>query len=328
MAPDANDGKPYSATYLRTLNNQLTAILNHAERYYGLSPNPAMRTVKMGGKEARTMNFWTKDEYLRFSDAMMDDPRAFVIFEVLYWTGIREGKLLALTPDSFDWKKSTMRIDKSYQRLGGRDVITDPKTPKSVRTVKLSRFLADEVRDYANHHPEIGEGDRLFPVSKHYISHAMQRGCAASGVKKIRVHDLRHSHVSLLINMGFTALAIADRHGARGDRHHLPLRPPVPECARRHGQRARRRARWILMPCPNSHRKRTISKAFRCSPEERHRIELLAKAAGVTQQEYIMAKIEDKEFTIVPDIRTFKMLRDEMRAVAGELSRLRNTGRI
>ena len=80
------------------------------------------------------------------------------------------------------------------------------------------------------------------------------------------------------------------------------------------------------MPCPNSHRKRTISKAFRCSPEERHRIELLAKAAGVTQQDYIMAKIEDKDFTIVPDVRTFKMLRDEMRAVVGELSRLRNTG--
>lgn len=80
------------------------------------------------------------------------------------------------------------------------------------------------------------------------------------------------------------------------------------------------------MPCPNSHRKRTISKAFRCSPEESHRIELLAKTAGVTQQEYIMAKIEDKGFTIIPDVRTFKMLRDEMRAVVGELSRLRNTG--
>ena len=87
---------------------QMTAILNHAERYYGLSSNPAMRTVKMGGKEARTMNFWTKDEYLRFSDATMDAPRTFVIFEVLYWTGIREGELLALTPDSFDWKKSTI----------------------------------------------------------------------------------------------------------------------------------------------------------------------------------------------------------------------------
>lgn len=80
------------------------------------------------------------------------------------------------------------------------------------------------------------------------------------------------------------------------------------------------------MPCPNYRRKRTISKAFRVSPEENERIELLAKAAGVTQQEYIMTKLEDKEFTIVPDVRTFKMLRDEMRAVVGELSRLRNTG--
>ena len=62
------------------------------------------------------------------------------------------------------------------------------------------------------------------------------------------------------------------------------------------------------MPCPNYRRKRTISKAFRVSPEENERIELLSKAAGVTQQEYIMTKLEDKEFTIVPDIRTYKML--------------------
>lgn len=54
------------------------------------------------------------------------------------------------------------------------------------------------------------------------------------------------------------------------------------------------------MPCPNYRRKRTISKAFRVSREESERIELLAKAAGVTQQEYIIAKIEDKEFTVVP----------------------------
>ncbi len=78
------------------------------------------------------------------------------------------------------------------------------------------------------------------------------------------------------------------------------------------------------MPCPNYRRKRTISKAFRVSPEENERIELLSKAAGVTQQEYIMTKLENKEFTIVPDIRTYKMLRDEMRAVYQELSRIRD----
>lgn len=78
------------------------------------------------------------------------------------------------------------------------------------------------------------------------------------------------------------------------------------------------------MPCPNYRRKRTISKAFRVSPEEKERIELLSKAAGVTQQQYIMAKLEDKEFTIVPDVRTYKKLRDEMRAVYQELCRIRD----
>lgn len=78
------------------------------------------------------------------------------------------------------------------------------------------------------------------------------------------------------------------------------------------------------MPCPNYRRKRTIPKAFRVSREESEHIELLAKAAGVTQQEYIMAKLKDREFTVVPDIRTYKMLRDSMRQIYQELCRLRD----
>lgn len=213
MSPDANDGKGYSPTYLRTVNNQLTAILNHAARFYGLNPNPAVRTMKMGSKDTKEMNFWTKEEYLKFADAMMESPMFFVIIEILYWTGIREGELLALTPASFDWSRNTMRIDKSYQRLGGRDVITDPKTPKSIRTVKLPNFLAETIRDYLSKHPKIGPDDRMFPVSKSQLSRVMKRGSEKAGVKRIRIHDLRHSHVSLLIDMGFSAVAIADRMG-------------------------------------------------------------------------------------------------------------------
>ena len=106
-----------------------------------------------------------------------------------------------------------MRIDKSYQRLKGRDVITDPKTPKSIRTIKLPKFLMEEIVDFLGRHGEIKATDRMFPVTKSYLYRAMQQGCKRSGVKKIRVHDLRHSHVSLLIDKGFTALAIADRMG-------------------------------------------------------------------------------------------------------------------
>lgn len=131
----------------------------------------------------------------------MDKPRDFVIFEILYWTGIRIGELLALTPDSFDWIRNTMRIDKSYQRLKGRDVITDPKTPKSVRTIKLPSFLVETIQDYLKKHQEIEPSDRMFPLTKNALTRAMEYGCKHSGVKRIRLHDLRHSHVSLLINM-------------------------------------------------------------------------------------------------------------------------------
>ena len=91
------DGKPWAPTYLRTVNNQLNAIFNHAERYYGLTDNPVRRVDKIGSKKGGEMQFWTKDEYLRFSEAVMDKPLSFHAFELLYWTGIRCGELLALT---------------------------------------------------------------------------------------------------------------------------------------------------------------------------------------------------------------------------------------
>lgn len=55
--------------------------------------------------------------------------------------------------------------------------------------------------------------DRIFSVTKSYLHHEMDRGAKAAGVKRIRIHDLRHSHISLLIDMGFSAVAIADRVG-------------------------------------------------------------------------------------------------------------------
>ena len=208
-----SNGKPYSATYLRTINNQLNAIFNHAERYYDLTSNPCRKVTKMGSKKGGEMNFWTKQEYLRFSEAIMDKPLSFYAFEVLYWCGIREGELLALTPADFDLDKGLLSITKSYQRLKGRDVITDPKTPKSVRVIQMPQFLTDEIRDYLKSLYKVQPDQRIFEVTKSYLHHEMDRGAKAAGVKRIRIHDLRHSHVSLLIEMGFSALAIADRVG-------------------------------------------------------------------------------------------------------------------
>lgn len=207
------NGKSYSPVYLKTVHNQLSAIFNHAVRYYNLRENPCKKAGSMGKKKNREMLFWTKEEYLKFADAMMDKPLSFYAFEMLYWCGIREGELLALTPADFDFKKGTVTINKSYQRLNRQDVITTPKTEKSNRTIKMPQFLTDEIQDYLKMLYDVGENDRMFTVTKSYLHREMDRGAKEAGVKRIRIHDIRHSAVSLLIDMGFSATAIADRVG-------------------------------------------------------------------------------------------------------------------
>ena len=207
------NGKAYSPTYLKTLHGQLSAILNHAVRFYGLKSNAASTAGCMGAEKHKEMLFWTKEEYLKFAEVMMDKPQSYYAFEVLYWCGIREGELLALTPADFDLDKGLLSITKSYQRLKGRDVITDPKTPKGVRVIQMPQCLSDEIRDCLKSLYKIQPDQRIFEVTKRYLHHEMDRGAKAAGVKRIRIHDLRHSHVSLLIELGFSALAIADRVG-------------------------------------------------------------------------------------------------------------------
>lgn len=209
---DAKDN-PYSETYLKTLHNQLSAIFNHAVRFYELKSNPAAKAGNMGKKQGKEMLFWTKEEYKKFAEVMMDKPLSYYAFQMLYWCGIRLGELLALTPADFDFEKSTVAISKSYQRLLGEDIITDPKTPKSNRIVKMPGFLCTEMQEYIKSLYHCQQDIRIFPISKSYLHHEMDRGAKEAGVKRIRVHDCRHSHISLLIDMGFSAVAIADRVG-------------------------------------------------------------------------------------------------------------------
>ena len=206
-------GKPYSKSYLKTLHNQLSAIFNHAVKFYGLKENPARTVGNMGSDKNTEMKFWTKEEYLRFAEEMMDDPLAYYCFETLYWSGIRLGELLALNLADLNLKKKTLSITKTRQRIRGKDVITDPKTPKSKRLVKLPEFLCEELADYISMQYNLQPEDPLFPVTKNYLHYKMRVGCKNLGVEKIRIHDLWHSHVSLLISQGYGAVAIADRVG-------------------------------------------------------------------------------------------------------------------
>jgi len=207
------DEAEYSPTYLKTINNQLSAIFNFARRYYGLSINPAAVAGSIGKKNAEAMQFWTRDEFRKFAAAISDKPASYAIFNTLFWTGMRSGELLALTLNDIDFEAKKISITKSFARVDGKDVISPPKTPKSRRVITAPRFLLAILKDYADRLVDYEPSDRLFEYTKHYLKSEMARGCKASGVKKIRIHDIRHSHASLLIELGFSPLLVSERLG-------------------------------------------------------------------------------------------------------------------
>ena len=135
-------------------------------RFYDLKSNPAAKAGSIGKKEADEMLFWTKDEYLKFAESMMDKPVSYYAFEMLYWCGLRMGEMLALTPQDFDFNKKTVSVSKSYQRIKGEDVITAPKTPKSNRIISLPDFLNEQVQEYISQIYEVGDNDRISPITK------------------------------------------------------------------------------------------------------------------------------------------------------------------
>ena len=203
----------YSQTYLKKINTELNSIINYAKRFYDLNTNPCGKAGTIGKAKAEEMHYWTYDEYIAFREGVKDKPLSYICFEVLYWTGMREGKLLALSPADIDLDNKTISINRTYQRIEGKDVFTSPKTRKSKRKIPIPDFLCQELSDYIQSRYMLDADERLFPITKSYLSHEMIRGCKNTGVKKIRIHDIRHSHASLLINQGCDALMLADRLG-------------------------------------------------------------------------------------------------------------------
>ena len=180
------DGKPYKPTYLKTMQSELSAIFNHAVRFYNLRENPVKKAGTIGKGKADEMDFWTKEEYLKFIECVKDKPISYYAFQILYWCGIREGELLALTPADIDFENKKLHITKSYQYINGEDIITDPKTEKSRRDVVIPDFLVEELRQFIEMLYGYGRDDRIFQITKSYLHHEMSRGAKAAGVKRIR----------------------------------------------------------------------------------------------------------------------------------------------
>ena len=187
-------GKPYSQTYLKTVNNQMSALMNYAVKHYGLSSNPCSAAGSIGKSHAEEMKFWTQEQYETFSKNIQKSALKLA-FDILFYSGIRSGELLALTPaDILPDRK--ISISKNFAKINGQELFLVPKTPRSKRKL------------YG-----IQENDRIFYFTKSALEKEIKRVAKKTGLPEIRVHDLRHSHASLLIEMGFDILEISKRLG-------------------------------------------------------------------------------------------------------------------
>ena len=206
-----NDENHYEQTYLKVIHNQMSAIMNYAVEYYNLPKNPAKKS--MGKKQAENMQFWTVNEFQTFIKTTEDDMTVNTIFNLFFFSGIREGELLALTLNDFDFDKNTVSITKTYARVKGKDIIQPPKTKKSNRVVSLPPDIMNKVKEYSTHIYGYKPKQRLFCYTKGNLHRWMTKYCEKSGVKRIRIHDLRHSHASLLVEKNVPIKAISERLG-------------------------------------------------------------------------------------------------------------------
>lgn len=203
--------KPFSQTYLKTVNNQFSAIMNYAVAHYGLPSNPCRLAGSIGKSRADEMHIWTQEQYEQFSAAIRKSS-VKLAFDILFYTGMRSGELLALTPSDI---LPTKRIDinKNFAKVKGKELFLEPKTPKAKRCISIPCFLYDDIHEYISKLYGINNGDRIFYFTKSSLEKEIKRAAEKAGLPPIRVHDLRHSHASMLIELGFTPLEIAERLG-------------------------------------------------------------------------------------------------------------------
>lgn len=202
----------YKPSTLLEWHTMLSSIFNYGIKFCGVKSNPARLAGAIGNKKSsKEIKFWTKEQFDRFIE-VVDQPEYRFFFLTLYYSGMREGECLALKPKQDIEHGKYIIIDETYRRLNGKDVFGPPKTPASTRKITMPKFWWSEYDSFVSAHYEAPE--RLFRfMSITQLNNKLREYGALVGNPPITLHDLRHSHASLLIEMGQNVLLIAERLG-------------------------------------------------------------------------------------------------------------------
>lgn len=187
----------------------ITSTCRYANKFYDLSDNSkVLDRFKLVKKE---FDVWTPEEYFTFEKALVGTKYEDMIsvYRTFFFTGLRKGELRALTVDDLDIDEMTLSVTKSMRKY--KSSLKAPKTPSGVRKIKLDKNTFEMIKPLKSNEKWLF-GDYK-PISRDRVDKAFKFGIEKSGVKPIRIHDLRHSHASYLIMNGANIVAVSKRLG-------------------------------------------------------------------------------------------------------------------
>ena len=203
--------KNLSQYYIKAVNTQLKILFNFAVKYEYLVKNPTKSTENIG-KTTKSISFWTVEEFKQ--NIKLFSGVYYIVLSLLFYTGMRIGELLALTIGDYDRIAKTITINKTYTKIDNREIIQTPKTENSIRTIIVPSVAASLLEKYLDTIPAPKTNQRIFEQVKiGTLEVAFAREQKRAGLVPIRIHDLRHSHASLLIHLNINILAISERLG-------------------------------------------------------------------------------------------------------------------
>ncbi len=203
----------------RNIHDYFSSLFNFCELRFGISPNPCRIAGAIGSKEPHAqMKTWSADECTKVTRNISSYELRTAI-ELLFWTGIRKGELYGLTARDFCEFESCIDINKQYQRRAGGTYEIIPPKYNSCRIIGVPKVFAKKLAKYIKWKRErdknFKDTDFLFTWTKRGLENAMREGEAKGKVKRIRVHDLRHSHATHCMDSMVNIVAISKRLGHR-----------------------------------------------------------------------------------------------------------------
>lgn len=200
LSHTTRQGNPLSDTYLHSIQAQLNAILNYAVKKRYIQVSPMLDLKNLGSKYADEHEIWTPEEFDKFATAAMDRPKTYYLFLIYFWCGLRRGEGLGLTVGDVCFEEDGFCYIKVKKSLNRKGQVGKTKNAESIRRLYLPNFLTEELHEYIDMLYDSEPTDKLFDISVKTLYDDFNAACKAAGVKKIRIHDLRHSYASMLIN--------------------------------------------------------------------------------------------------------------------------------